>query len=497
MGDAGQAPGARGRSVGHRVRHRGEHPHDQVVTQGGQPLRLDRLLGDRRRRRGREGGHPGGVEGTRADVAFLPAAVGQRRQRQAPAYQQRAHADRATELVRADRERVRAAVLEGHRDRPDGLDGVGVEHDPVTVRDRRELRDRRDGADLVVRPHHADQGDAVGITRDRRGEDVGAHHPGGVHGQQLDLGVLRLGEPDHGVEDGPVLDGADEHPVPARLGGTAGPVQPLDGQVVAFGAAGGEDHLGRTGTQCGSERFTRLFDYSTRTTAAGVQRRRVPAVRERRGVGGHGLRTHRRGRRMVEVGHITEDIRAPPRYPADAQESENRRTSPPEHPAARACADHGRSKRSITRPATATRPQGEAPASTGFRPPTIIDLVGYIAGNHDEPTRRQLLLEFLEGWKWAPEAVRPSLVRARARTDRRRTAGRAARRHRGARLRATGTSRPRLGGGQDPGPLLDFPTTPRRPAHGHLSILRPPSGGGASSSRPRTSNGYELTTARP
>ncbi len=61
---------------------------------------------------------------------------------------------------------------------------------------------------------------------------------------------------------------------------------------------------------------------------------------------------------------------------------------------------------------TATHPQADEFGDSGFQPLTVADLAGYIGMNGDESTRRRLLLEFLEGWKWAADSVRPALVQA-------------------------------------------------------------------------------------
>ena len=65
-------------------------------------------------------------------------------------------------LWRAHRHQVGAALVEAHREVGDGLHGVGVERDAVLARDGGELGDRLHRADLVVGPHDAGHGDAVG-----------------------------------------------------------------------------------------------------------------------------------------------------------------------------------------------------------------------------------------------------------------------------------------------------------------------------------------------
>ena len=63
-----------------------------------------------------------------------------------------------------------------------------------------------DRADLVVRPHDADQRHAAGIGLDGRAQRVRADQPGAVDRQPADLGALVAGQPVHAVQHGVVLD---------------------------------------------------------------------------------------------------------------------------------------------------------------------------------------------------------------------------------------------------------------------------------------------------
>ena len=129
------------------------------------------------------------------------------------------------------------------RDRADRLHGVGVDRDAVGGRDRDDLVDRLQRADLVVGPHHRDQRHRVGVALDRRPQRVDVEPAALVDGQQLDLGALVLGEPVERVEHRVVLDRGREDPGAPRVGVAPGPVDALEGEVVGLGAAGGEDHL--------------------------------------------------------------------------------------------------------------------------------------------------------------------------------------------------------------------------------------------------------------
>ncbi len=111
------------------------------------------------------------------------------------------------------------------------------------------------------------------------------------------------------VQDGVVLDRADQQPDPARVGVTTGVEEALDREVVGLGATGGEQHLGGPRAQRLGDRLAGLLDHPARTTAGGVQR---GGVAHDRHLGRHRLdhlRQHGRGGRVVEVdggsGHRT------------------------------------------------------------------------------------------------------------------------------------------------------------------------------------------------
>ena len=123
-----------------------------------------------------------------------------------------------------------------------------------------------------------------------------------VDGQRHDVRALVLGEPLGRLEHGVVLDLGDEHAGAARVGGPARPVQALDGEVVALRAAGGEHHLRRPRADRRGDPLAGLLDEAARPAARGVQRRGVAGARQRLGHHRHGLRQHRRGGGVVEVG---------------------------------------------------------------------------------------------------------------------------------------------------------------------------------------------------
>ena len=242
-----------------RVRHLASYAGDQCVAQLGEPLGELGLARHRRLAGHREPRDRGRVDRARADVALLATAVQQRGRLQLPAYDERADAVGAADLVPGHGHRVDARAGEVEGQLAEGLDGVGVHRDAVGVGDLDDLGDRLHRADLVVGPHHRHQGDALGVGLDGRPEGVDVEPAEPVDVDQLDLGAL-TGQPDQRVEHGVVLDRRAQDAHAARVLGPARPEQALDGEVVGLGAAGGEHHLARPAAQRPGDRLARLLD---------------------------------------------------------------------------------------------------------------------------------------------------------------------------------------------------------------------------------------------
>jgi hypothetical protein len=49
-------------------------------------------------------------------------------------------------------------------------------------------------------------------------------------------------------------------------------------------------------------------------------------------------------------------------------------------------------------------------AVTGYRPMTVADLAGHLAGAGDDKTRWKLVWEFLEEYGWEPDSAQPALL---------------------------------------------------------------------------------------
>ncbi len=205
--------------------------------------------------------------------------------------------------MRGDAHRRQAGGREIDRDLAYGLDGIAVHRDVVLGRDGGQLGDRHDRADLVVRPHDADERDVCGSVAGLQGraQRLGCHGSLGVDRQPGHLGIFMVDQPLHGVENGVVLDGSGDDPAPRRLSIAASPVDALDGEVVALGATGGEDHLRRTATQQLGQRLARLLHPPTRQPAGTMQRGRVADGGQRSGHRLDGSGVHRGGGGVIEI----------------------------------------------------------------------------------------------------------------------------------------------------------------------------------------------------
>src|SRR6185437_8521047 len=100
----------------------------------------------------------GDVLGAGPDAELLAAAMDDRFQGVAVAHDERADALGGTDLVAGDGKESDGNFREVDRNLAERLNGVRVERDSCLATSCRELRDRLDGPDLVVHPHHADDG---------------------------------------------------------------------------------------------------------------------------------------------------------------------------------------------------------------------------------------------------------------------------------------------------------------------------------------------------
>ena len=82
-----------------------------------------------------------------------------------------------------------------------------------------------------------------------RAQCCGRDGTGIIHRQPRHVGSLVVGEPLHRIEDRMMLDGSGNDASTSRIGIATCPVDALDGEIVALGTAGGEDHLGGSGAQ--------------------------------------------------------------------------------------------------------------------------------------------------------------------------------------------------------------------------------------------------------
>ena len=124
---------------------------------------------------------------------------------------------------------------------------------------------------------------------------------GRVDADEPDLGLVTVLQPVGRVEHRVVLDrGGDQARDRPELGG-AGPVDPLDREVVGLGAARGEHHLARPAVQRLRDRLARLLDHPPRVAPGRVQGARVADLEQVRGHRLDGRGHHRRGGGVVEV----------------------------------------------------------------------------------------------------------------------------------------------------------------------------------------------------
>jgi hypothetical protein len=179
-----------------------------------------------------------------------------------------------------------------------------VEHDSARLRQRGQPIDGLDGSDLVVHPHHRCNGD-IGrrqpIERCFVDDAVWRHQANPFIGA-FDRGLVRR------TEDGLVLDRSGENGI-ATLAPSPRAPDAEDGEVVAFGTAGRDDDLVRTGAKTSGDSLAGLIECGPRVAAPAMDAGGIsePSIPERR----HGLEdlgADRRRGSMIEVDRIGHEL---------------------------------------------------------------------------------------------------------------------------------------------------------------------------------------------
>ena len=256
-------PGSRslGVAVEHRVRHRRAHPRRPARRAARRPRGELGLPLHRHLDRDRERGDPGHVQGAGAHVALLPAAVQQRRAGDVAAEQQRADAGRPAELVpgRRSARRHRWRRSPPAPDRPPGSRRCGT-----APRARRPARPARRPAARVPTSllAHIAVTSAISSPCSASSSRTASRstRPCRVDRQPGHLRRPRLAEPATASSTAWCSTATASDPAARGRRRPAGPVDALDREVVALGAAAGEDHLGRSGAERRGDPLPRLLD---------------------------------------------------------------------------------------------------------------------------------------------------------------------------------------------------------------------------------------------
>ena len=316
---AGEATGGRCRAAGSpdrsagsplstRIGHRGDarrRPGRRAARRARGAPRV--LAADGHRDGRREADDAGHVEGAGADVALLAAAVQQRGAgdvaARAAARRRRAGRRACARSASARRRRSRRSRRAAGRPPARRRCGTGCR---ARARPRPAARTGVDGADLVVGPHDGDQGDVAGVAASAARSVSACTRPVASTSSHVDGRRPRARpatRPRRAPRGAPTALARTRRA--ARVGGAAGPVEALDGEVVGSRCRREVKHDLATAGRRAPRRSTRATP--RRHAAPGVRRsagttrcRRARAPRSGRA---DRLRQHRRGRRVVEVGH--------------------------------------------------------------------------------------------------------------------------------------------------------------------------------------------------
>ena len=150
----------------------------------------------------------------------------------------------AVDLVAGERQQIDAEAIDVEVEVAGGLDGVRVDSDARVAL----LDDADDIGDIVDRADHVvgvDDGDQRRLVVERGGEGLDIDEALAVDREVGDAEALLL-QALGGVEDGVVLDLGGDDVVAAAAGAVGDGAQ---GEVIALGAAGGEEDLLGAGAQ--------------------------------------------------------------------------------------------------------------------------------------------------------------------------------------------------------------------------------------------------------
>src|SRR5690606_20122908 len=134
----------------------------------------------------------------------------------------------------------------------------GVDDGAVTPGELDDAPERLDRAHLVVRPHDGDERRAPPARGEDGVELVEVDDALLVDAEPVNTRPLVRLQPHARLEDGRVLDGADDDLGAPRLCGPPAEDEALDGEVVRLRAAGGEDDLPGLGAERGGDRLPGL-----------------------------------------------------------------------------------------------------------------------------------------------------------------------------------------------------------------------------------------------
>ena len=187
--------------------------------------------------------------------------------------------------------RSQAELVDVERELARGLDGIGVEERAGGVGDFGELANGLEDAGFVVGEHDRDEA-GVGLEGGFESGGLDAAGGGGLEKGDFDAASLQSFG---GVEDGVVLDLCGDEVCAGGQGSE-------QSEVVAFGAAGGEDNFGGSGAEKVGDGIAGVLDGGAGVLAGAVDRAGVGEVGGEEGAHGFDdLREQRCGGVGVEV----------------------------------------------------------------------------------------------------------------------------------------------------------------------------------------------------
>lgn len=296
-------------TVDDRGGYGGANPGNEPRSQMLDPSSVLGLTGDRYVDGRRERSDSCHAHCARAQVPFLATSVQQRCRLQIAANEQSSDPHRATELVPTYRHGVELARTEVKRQESGSLHGIAVYGNVVLASNPDDVSNRLHRPHLIVSPHRRDGSHTRRVSLNTLAEVVENDSALFVDRRRVDARTFVFGEPRHRIEQRVMFDRTEDNAVARWV--SAGPKEPLDGEVVRFGPTRKKNYFARPSAEALGDQFAGFLDGPSCRAARGMECGCIPSLGEHFGHHRDRFWHHRRSGRMVEVDSLGRTFHRP------------------------------------------------------------------------------------------------------------------------------------------------------------------------------------------